>query len=191
MRRYGLGLSVLALIVLMPLTASALSITSIPVEEATVLERWDYNITSDNNWVGNITVTSTLGTKLVLQDWNLSFLPTDDDVGLWYVNITVHDTIATIETYAYQNFTLEVNPVEQLAVSPGVIISLVLGFGMTALAFVREPPVRGIYIFIGGLVWVFSSLVVFPDYGIGWLILFLGLGLFQLSEGALEITEVI
>ena len=173
-------------------SASALAITSTPptavVEPNTVFY---YNITSDNNWVGNITVTSTLGTKLVLQDWNLSFLPTDDDVGLWYVNITVHDTIATIETYAYQNFTLEVNPVEQLAVSPGVIISLVLGFGMTALAFVREPPVRGIYIFIGGLVWVFSSLVVFPDYGIGWLILFLGLGLFQLSEGALEITEVI
>jgi hypothetical protein len=71
------------------------------------------------------------------------------------------------------------------------IIALVMGFGVSVLALTRKPPLRGLYTFYGGLVWLFSSLFVFPEYDdVGWVILTSALGLFLIIEGALEVMEV-
>jgi hypothetical protein len=70
-------------------------------------------------------------------------------------------------------------------------VAFVMGFGAIVLALLKKPPVRGLYLFFGGFVWLCSAVTIFPDYGPEWVILTIGFGLLVLIEGALEVAEVI
>lgn len=166
-------------------SASALVITSSPEYTINPLTKWEYNVTFTNeeDWRGNLTVTSTLGTDLILQDWNLSYLPIEEDIGLYYVNLTLHDTVATVETYDWQNFTLEVAPIAAIG-TDYLILGLVFGFGLIAMGFADRR-----WLFLGGIVWIYLSLAVFGIYGIPWMIIGLGLGIILFLEGMLSIEK--
>jgi len=176
-------------------SASALAITSTPptavVEPNTVFY---YNITSDNNWVGNITVKTDATWSILLTDWNLSGIPTEDDIGVCYVNITLHDTIAEVETYAYQNFTVQVNIVpapggwvasdNDKAISGTLILSLVICFGLVIWGMQKGEYH---WMFLSGFFWIASALLVFLDYGLAWMVVGLAIGLTVIIEGAVQL----
>lgn len=181
-RLVAANLLLVSLFLFLASSVSAFEITSTPTYTVDPFDKWEYNITSDTSWVGNITVTSTLGNDLVLQDWNLSYLPTEDAIGLYAVNITLHDTVATVETYDYQNFTLEVTPTTQTG--DYLILALVLGFGLIGVGFID-----GRLMFLAGIVWVYISFAVLGEYGIPWMLIGLGFGLAVLIDGALNLAE--
>lgn len=175
----------LGLFLILSLTSGALAldITSTPDYEVEPLHLWEYNITSDNDWVGNLTVTSTLGNGLVLLDWNLSYLPTEDDIGVYIVNITLHDTIDEVETYSWQNFTLTVTPVTPIN-HAFLAIGLAFAFGLTVMGMVDRT-----WMFLGGIVWIYSSLAVFIDFGYPWMMMGFAVGLVTLGNGILALAE--
>lgn len=70
-------------------------------------------------------------------------------------------------------------------------LALVMGFGVIVLALMKKPPVRGLYLFFAGFVWLCSALTIFTEYGPEWVVLTVGFGLLVLIEGALEVAEVI
>jgi hypothetical protein len=182
------AMMLMALLFLSTTGASALSITSTPTDEVAPDVLFTYNITSDNDWVGNLTVSSTLGTKLVLLDWNLTYLPTSSDVGVYLVNITLHDTIAEVETYSYQNFTLLVRESDDFVasdndkpVSGSLVLALVIGFGLVIWGM---RPGEYHWMMLGGFVWITTSLLVLLDYGLAWMVIGLSIGLTVIIEGA-------
>lgn len=71
------------------------------------------------------------------------------------------------------------------------IVGLVFGFGLIALARAHKPPLRGLYTFFAGIVWVFISVTIFPEYDAAWMVVTLALGIFLIFEGALEVNEVL
>lgn len=169
---------------LLPTTpASALSITSSPSEHAYVHERWDYNITFSNeaDWRGNLTVTSTLGSSLVVLDWNLSYLPTEDSIGMYLVNVTVHDEVGGVDVYAYQNFTLEVSTEGD---SSYVWVALAIGFGLVFIGLVETR-----LLFLAGISWLYISLAVLFFFGVPWMLIGLTFGIILTLIGGIEMSK--
>jgi hypothetical protein len=184
------AMMLMALLFLSTTGASALSITSTPTDEVAPGSLFTYNVTFTNeeDWRGNLTVSSTLGTKLVLLDWNLTYLPTSSDVGVYLVNITLHDTIAEVETYSYQNFTLLVRESDDFVasdndkpVSGSLVLALVIGFGLVIWGM---RPGEYHWMMLGGFVWITTSLLVLLDYGLAWMVIGLSIGLTVIIEGA-------
>ena len=107
--------------------------------------------------------------------------------GSYWVNITV--TSANGYLTSYQNWTIVI-----LNVAPPVsgfsfdlestTLAFIIGFGMVGVAFCYDPRKRGLFIFFAGIIWLFASVSVFPDYGIGYIILSVALGITLLLEGA-------
>lgn len=168
-------------------SADAFEITSTPDESVAPFVKWEYNITSDTSWVGNITVTSTLGNDLILQDWNLSYLPTEDAVGLYKINITLQDTIAEVETYDYQNFTLEVTPLSGDETDWSIVtvtISLALGFGLLIVGIYSNNDF--FLKFTSGVVWVFAGIFIYVDFSVGWMVISVCVGLYIMLVSAAD-----
>lgn len=165
-------------------SAQAFEITSDDADVTIApLELWTYNITTDTSWVGNITVTSTLGNDLVLQDWNLTYLPTEDAIGIYRINITFHDTVAEVETYDYLNLTLAVAPTASIE-SNILILGLAFGFGITALGMIDHR-----WMFFAGIVWVYLALAVFGLFGLPWMLIGTCIGLVLLTDGCFALAE--
>lgn len=180
-------LALIALSLLSPVS-SALSFTSTPPTEVVEpFDRFDYNVTFSNvvAWHGNLTMTTT-APWLVLFDWNVSGIPDSEDIGVYLVNLTLHDTIATVETYDYQNFTVEVNYAEVAVATPStlsLVTALVLCFGLMIIAIYTRDM---FFFFIGGATWLFSGLLVLLDLSVGWLIISYGVGLYMMLLAGME-----
>lgn len=69
-------------------------------------------------------------------------------------------------------------------------VAFIMGFGVLAIALTRQRPVRSIYVFFSGFIWLTSALTVFTEYGPEWVIVTVGLGLFLIIEGAMELAGV-
>lgn len=165
-------------------SASALTITSTPDYMVNPLSTWEYNITFTNvvDWRGNLTFSTSIP-KLVIYDWNMSYIPTSEDVGVYYVNITLHDTIATVETYDYQNFTLAVEPMATIG-NEYLVLGLVFGFGVIAMGIFDRR-----WMFLAGIIWVYISLAVFGIFGVPWMIIGLGFGFVLMMDGAMHLGQ--
>jgi hypothetical protein len=65
-----------------------------------------------------------------------------------------------------------------------MVLTLSLGFGLLAIGFIKRE-----YLVLSGLVWIFSAVAVFPEYGAGWTVISLGLGMYVIAEGGLAILD--
>jgi len=109
----------------------------------------------------------------------------ENDTGVHLVSLTLTWNDMTV----YQNYTIIVCP-ELLSEAEitmlGVVLSLVMGFGLLAIGITRNEPTMVVY---SGLVWMFSAIVVYKDINLGWTILSMCLGMIFLYTGGLQIGK--
>jgi len=163
--------------------ASASTLSVVPVTHVQPLEKYNCQISANNTSASLFINTSA--------DWliqvagsnytNLTGIPQDDDVGIYYVNITTTDFWGT----SYNNFTVEVNYDATQSVSASLILTLVIGFGLILMGMI-EPRL----FFFAGIVWIFAAVAVLYSYGAGWTIIGIGLGMVLLIAGGLSIDRV-
>jgi len=113
--------------------------------------------------------------------YNLSGIPTADDIGIYYVNLTATNASGT----AYQNYTIDCN----YAYSQDdrqLYVALIISIFLTVVGLV-EPR----FLFLAGIVWIFASVAVFYNIGVGagWTIIGIGIGMILLIIGGLSIEK--
>jgi hypothetical protein len=151
---------------------------------------YGYEATTDDEALG---VTYSLSTSYAgIYSWNattgtLSFMPTV--AGSYWFNLTADDNRGAANSTVYQNWTVTISAqtvIADFSVSVGVILSLVLGFGLLVLGFVIKEP---IFTVLSGIVWFFSALAVYSAINTGWAILSIGIGMTALVLGGLTYAE--
>ena len=184
------GIAVLvAAMFLFAMPAQACSITSTEVTTVEPFVKYSYSVTVNNTTV--MPVVNTTADWLVVMNevnstgfvWtNVTGIPTQDDIGVYYVNITATDFWGT----DWQNFTIDVTyaPFNNEIVGAGLIIAIIF-CGLLSVLGMVDPR----FMFLAGVVWIFSALIVFYDYGVGWAILGVGIGMFLLVRGGMNLDK--
>jgi hypothetical protein len=151
--------------------------TSTPILTVFAFYLYSYTpVTSDNSTV--ITMTTTAG-WLILFNGTITGIPTDLDIGIYYVNITSVAANATV----YQNYTLIVY---QNTDSNMLLISLIFGFGMIGLAVVtRMKPL----VMLSGVTWIYCGMTVFVLFSDFFMIAGIGLGMILFIYGGITLNE--
>ena len=115
-------------------------------------------------------------------DGLITGVPNDNDTGVHLISLTLTWNDMTV----YQNYTLIVCPdllSESDQIILGVVLSLVMGFGLLGLAVWRNAPQLMVF---SGLVFMFSAVAVYKDINLGWTMLSMGLGMLFLYSGGLQ-----
>ena len=120
---------------------------------------------------------------LYLEDDTLKGIPGENDTGVFAVSVT----LTWNDMIVYQNISLIVcaddilTGVEKTIL--GVVLSLVMGFGLLGLAIWRNIPLLMVF---SGLVFMFSAVATYKDINLGWTMLSMGLGMLFLYSGGLQ-----
>jgi len=159
-----------------------------PVTNGTTGVMYVYDaITDDETTGGNYTLETNYPAYMFDgETGELSFSGAEGD---YWFNLTANDNRGAANSTVYQNWTVEVEAeivISDFDVSVGVILSLVLGFGLLVLgAIIKEP----IFTVLSGIVWFFSALAVYSAINTGWAILSIGIGMTALVLGGLTYAE--
>jgi len=154
------------------------NITSTPDTHAYIQIAYYYNVTCS---VDGTTMTVTTNAEWLVVDageYQVKGIPLEDDAGFYYVNIT----LSLDAKSDYQNYTLEVNVATEEGVIDGVTILGIILCGMfTGFAFFDKR-----LIFLAGITWMLSAMIVFGEFGALFLILPLGFGMILVIDGVFE-----
>ena len=164
------------------LNQPAPAFTSSPDSTATTLELYEYPVT----WAywDNFAVVD-CPDWMYYSDGAMVGTPSDGDIGV--ANVSLSMTWEDMTTY--QNFTVLVEaPFITSAMSAymGLALSLVLGLGLLLVGLVFKMPHM---VFFSGLIWLFSSVVLYQDINIGWAVLGIGLGVTLMYAGGFKVVE--
>ena len=109
-------------------------------------------------------------------------VPGETDTGVVEVSLS----LTWNDMVTYQNWTLYVGyPVisESTNTVLGIVIAMVLGFGLIAVGgLVKEP----IFYLLSGIVWIFAAIPVYLEINIGWAIISISVGMSALVLGSLR-----
>ena len=129
---------------------------------------------------------------LFVVDGAITGVPTEDDLGLEFVVLT----LTWEETVTYQNYTLMISadqPDDRIELVMGILLTVIAGGALMVLGGWQRLPVL---ILMSGLVWVYGSITtmwtVYDDGSIpmlGFGIVCLGLGLYLMYSAGLDLAE--
>jgi len=128
-----------------------------------------FNMTTDAYWLGAID-----------GDGYFYGTPPLSETGPWFINISVDDGYRTV----WQNYTLDVISIESLTFTPGLVLTVILGFGTAGVGLVRRE-----FFLLSGLVWICGGIFYLGQVHLFFMILSLGMGFILLMTTAVDYLE--